>query len=228
VGLRTNRLKVLVESGLTAILAAGAVGMLAQPAAAASTVRALWHMDETSGNVMHDSSGHANNGTLTNVQVGQAGFAGAGYGFNGSSSIVKVSSSSSLNPGSSPFTWTTHVKFTQIPRDDYDLVRKGLSTTSGGHWKSEILHSGKAYCQVRGSSGSVALTNGPALNNGVWHTVTCTRSGSTLTLTVDGRSYSTSHASGTVSNSAQLTLGAKTSNGDYFKGVMDEVQLSIG
>lgn len=226
--LAANPQKLLVEGCLSVVLAGAAIGGLAQPAAAASTVRGLWHMDETSGTVMHDSSGQGNSGSLTNVQVGLAGFVGAGYGFNGSSSIVKVGSASSLNPGSSPFTWTTHVKFTQIPRDDYDLVRKGLSTTSGGHWKSEILNTGKAYCEVRGSSGTAHLTNGPALNNGAWHTITCTRNGSTLTLTVDGKSYSTTHASGTVSNSAPLTIGAKTSNGDYFKGVMDEVRLSIG
>ena len=224
----THRQKLLAESGIAAVLTAAAIGWAAQPAAAASTVRALWHMDETSGTVMHDSSGQGHNGTLTNVQVGLAGWSGAGYGFNGTSSIVKVPSASSLNPGSSPFTWTTHVKFTQLPRDDYDLVRKGLSTTSGGHWKSEVLNTGKAYCEVRGSSGTAHLTNGPTLNNGAWHAITCTRSGSTLTLTVDGKSYSTTHASGTVSNSAPLTIGAKTSNGDYYKGVMDEVQLSIG
>ena len=141
---------------------------------------------------------------------------------------MKVPSSSSLNPGSSPFAWTTHVKFTQLPRDDYDLVRKGLSTSSGGDWKSEILSSGKAFCYLKGSAGSVGLSNGPSLANGAWHTVTCTRNGSTLTLTVDGTSYSTTHATGTITNSAQLTVGAKTSNGDYFNGVMDEVQLSIG
>ena len=226
--LATNHPKLLVESGLVGAAVAGAVGLLAQPAAAASTVRGLWHMDETSGTVMTDSSGLGNNGALTNVAVGQAGLSVRGYGFNGSSSIVKVASRSSLNPGTLPFTWTTHVKFTQLPKDDYDLVRKGLSTTSGGDWKSEILHNGKAFCYLKGSSGSVGLSNGPVLNDGSWHTVTCARNGNTVTLTVDASSYSTTHATGNISNSAQLTIGAKTSNGDYFKGVMDEVSLSIG
>ena len=227
-GPATHRQKRLAASGVAAVLTLSVIGWMAQPAAAASTVRALWRMGETSGTTMHDSSGQGHNGTLTNVKVGQPGFSGLGYGFNGTSSIVKVPSASSLNPGSSPFTWTTHVKFTKLPSADYDLVRKGLSTTSGGHWKSEILNTGKAFCEVRGSAGTAHLSNGPMLNNGAWHTVTCTRNGSTLTLTVDGKSYSTTHASGTVSNSAQLTMGAKTSNGDYFNGVMDEVRLAIG
>src|SRR4051794_25275260 len=214
----TRHPKRLVEACLVSVAVAGAVGLLARPAGAASTVRALWHMDEASGSVMNDSSGLGNNGSLSKVQVGLAGWSGRGYGFNGSSSIVTVPTASSLNPGLSSFTWTAHVKFTQLPKVDYDLVRKGLSSTSGGHWKSEILGNGKAFCEVRGGSGTAHLSNGPNLANGTWHTVTCTRNGSPLTLTVDRKSYSTSHSSGSTSNSAPLTVGAKTSNGDYFNG----------
>ena len=223
-----RRRRRLTGSGILAAGVVGAVGVSAQPASAASTVRALWHMGETSGTVMTDSSGHGNNGTLYDVRLGLAGQSGSAYGFNGTSSIVKVPSASSLNPGSAPFTWTMHVKMTRLPSDDYDLLRKGLAATSGGYYKAEIMSSGRAHCEMGGSSGVAKITAGPNLANGVWHTVTCTRNGSTLTLKVDSASYSTTHSTGTVSNSAQLTVGAKSSGGDWYNGVMDEVVVVGG
>src|SRR5204862_73686 len=83
------------------------------------------HMDETSGSVMHDSvAGH--DGTLFSVALGQPGFLGAAFGFNGSSSYVSVPSASDLNPGSSNITITIHLKTTSAPATpDWDLIRKG-------------------------------------------------------------------------------------------------------
>lgn len=60
-------------------------------ASASTGTVALWHMDETSGTTMFDSVG-THNGTLHSVQLGQTGFSGRSYGFNGSSSYVAVPS----------------------------------------------------------------------------------------------------------------------------------------
>jgi hypothetical protein len=207
------------------LIAIVALAFGASASAASGSTTALWHMDETSGTTMHDSAG-SNNGTLKNVKLGQAGVRGKAYSFNGSSSIVTVPSKAALNPGANDFSFVVNVKFSQVPPGDYDLLRKGLSSTAGGDYKMEVLHSGKAMCHFEGSSGSSTKTAGPNLADGSWHTITCKKTASQIILTVDGASYPKSATVGAISNGAVLTVGAKSSGGDWYKGLMDEVTLS--
>jgi len=74
----------------------------------------IWQFDELGGATAVDSSGHSA-GKTKNVAVGQPGMQNTAYRFNGRSSVVVVPSSARLNPGSSPFTITVHVSFTQNP-----------------------------------------------------------------------------------------------------------------
>ncbi len=220
--------RTLLRHARSVVLAAAA--LLALPAAASATTISLWHMDETTGTTMRDSVG-TNNGTLTNVLLGQtpAFSAPFAYRFNGASSIVSVPSSSSLNPGSSSFTATAHVNFGAPPTaavGDFDLVRKGLSSTTGGYWKMEILQTGKAFCQAKGSSGTTSITNGPNLADNKWHTISCVKRSSALRLIVDGATFSKTVTLGSISNSARLTIGAKSTGGDWYNGLMDEVSFS--
>jgi hypothetical protein len=214
------------------ISAAGAVIALALPSGASASVVSLWHMDETSGTTMRDSVG-PNNGTLTNVALGQPGFLNLAFGFNGSNSIVTVPNNASLIPGAADFTVTVHVKFSAVPPPsigDYDLVRRGLSSSTGGDWKVEILPrdngtTAKASCHASGSAGSRTNTNGPNLANNTWHTIRCIKRASSLTLQVDGVSYPKSATIGSITNTSRLTVGAK-STGDWYGGLMDEVSYS--
>lgn len=209
-------------AGLAAVILV--VG-LAGPAHAATTV-ADWQMNDT-GTVMTDSSGLGNNGVLTNV-----GTDGSTFTFQGKPSVVSVKHSASLNPGSTTFTATARIRFATVPSSavgDYDLVRKGLAGTAGGHWKMEIVQSGKGYCLFKGSAGRVVLTAGPNLADNAWHTITCQRAGTTVRLTVDGTTYSKSGPTGTIANTKPVYVGAKNlSGGDQYAGAMDFVTLSTG
>src|SRR5438094_9960378 len=111
---------------------------IAVPAYAASTIAAQWSMDDSSSTTMIDSSSNHNAGTLYSVVT-----AGAGYVFNGTSSKVVVPDSPSLNPGTRDFSFTVQVQTDRIPPSgtDYDLLRKGLSTTAGGDYKVEVINS---------------------------------------------------------------------------------------
>jgi hypothetical protein len=217
-----------ITMGAAAATSALVLGTVA-PAQAATQV-ALWHMG--AGSTMSDASGHGHTGSLHNVTVGQAGWSGSGYGFKTKPSYVSVPSATDLNPGTSNFSVTVHVKFSVKPSSsvgDYDLIRKGLSTTSGGSWKAEILQSGVAFCDFRGSSGEGSISGGPNLANNTWHTITCARTSSSVKLTVDGASYTKSKVTGTISNTSTVLLGAKdTGGGDQYAGLMDEVSVSKG
>jgi hypothetical protein len=209
------------------IMTAAFVVTLASPARAVTTV-GLWHMDETSGTIAIDSSGHGNNGTLTNVAFVSPGYNGTGgaYSFNGTSSKVIVRNSASLNPGGQDISITVHVNFTVLPGSvgDYDIVRKAGPTS----YKIEIAGTCQAACYFKGSTLG-KLIFGPALNNGSWHTITCTKSSSSITGIVDGQSTSRSVTVGSISSGTKLVFGAKNmTTGDMYNGRMDEVSIAIG
>jgi Concanavalin A-like lectin/glucanases superfamily len=211
---------------------AGALAALcgAPAAQAQSTVVALWHMDETRGTTMADAVG-GDDGTLNAVDVGLPGALGTAYGFNGTSSYVSVPSSPALSPGAAPMSFSMSILVTTPPpkgsTKDYDLLRKGVASTSGGMYKLEVRHSGLLACRYAGSAGDVLVLSGRAVADGSWHSVTCARSGTGVSVTVDGTTWTKAGATGTISNSSRLVIGAKPGS-DYTKGTIDEVSVSVG
>jgi hypothetical protein len=206
------------------------------PAARAASAAHSWSMDEPEGTgTMFDSGSPQTNGTWLDIQAGVPGFAGTAYRFDGSSRVT-IADNPSLNPGSDTFAATVRVKFTVMPTDavgDYDLIRKGLASTQGGYWKVEIYPNSsntkaQGLCQMKGSSDAIKIVGSPtSLNDGTWHTITCTKTSSSVTLTVDGTSYSETVTIGSIANSEPLTLGAKNIGEDWYTGDMDEVSLQI-
>ena len=125
--------------------ASAPMALLPAGVASASTVVALWHMNNKSGTLLYDSSGHGNNGTAHNVTPGAAGLSGNAYTFNGKSSYAEVPNSKSLNPGSANITISFYLNTTHLPKTgDYDLVRKGDYPVE--NYKVELLPSGQIKC----------------------------------------------------------------------------------
>lgn len=220
---------------LTGVAASGlgaAVGVvaLAAPALAAGE-RAVWHFDETSGTTAVDSSGNGNDGTAEDVVM-----TGSGYVFNGVSSKVVVPTSDSLNPGTAGFSFSVTFQSSVAPGAglDYDLLRKGLTTTSGGEYKVEILQANgkaRALCVVKDSAKKALQIRGTTnLTDGQVHTITCTRTSAGLTVVVDNLAPRTKAGStGTVANTAPLSIGAKAEGGsgaDWFNGVILDASVS--
>jgi Concanavalin A-like lectin/glucanases superfamily len=211
--------------------AAVLVGLWLAPAAQGqSTVVALWHMDETTGKTMTDAVG-GNTGTLSSVAIGLPGAVGKVYGFNGTSSYVTVPSSPALSPGTAAMSFSMSILITTAPptgsTKDYDLLRKGVASTTGGMYKLEVRHSGRLACRYAGSAGDVLVVSGRDVVDGTWHTVTCARSASGVSVTVDGTTWTTAGATGAISNSSKLVIGAKPGS-DYTNGTIDEVSISVG
>jgi hypothetical protein len=202
------------------------VTIMASPAHASTSV--TWHMDDSSG--ASDPSGHTL--SLTNVDTSSNDY----WTFDGDGLATTASDDDAFDPGTSSFTVSVHVRSSTMPSSsvgDYDLARKGLSSTSGGYWKLEMIPNKArtktlALCQMTGAR----LKWAPfSLTNGQWHTITCTRdaSGPTLKLTIDGRSKSkTITTPKKIANSSKLFVGAKDSNDDEYTGDMDELTISVG
>jgi hypothetical protein len=219
-------------AGLAACGVTAVVGVVAFAGPAMAAVdRGLWHFDETSGTTAFDSSGNGNDGTAFNVTMD-----GSAYQFNGSNSLVVVPTSASLNPGTDDFSFSVTFQ-TDVPPGsglDYDLMRKGLTTTSGGEYKVELLQANgkaRALCVIKDSAKKALQIRGTTdLADGHVHTITCSRTSSGLTVVVDNLAPRTKAGStGTVSNSAPLALGAKAEGGaeaDWFNGELLEASVS--
>jgi hypothetical protein len=219
------------------------------PYALADPITHVWLMDEPNGSGTMLDSGLPTpvNGTWENIQ---SGFPGAHYNptsnptdtaylFDGSDSRVIVNDDASLDPRASGFTVTAWVNFTGVPTadigGDYDLARKGLASTSGGYWKIETAPNSTGtkvlgLCQMKGSVGRAKIKKAPyTLNDGRWHMISCTKTDTWISLTVDAKTYFKTVTIGSIANAAPLTVGAKPgSGGDWYNGFMDDVSLQIG
>ena len=223
------------------LVAAASVGtMLVLGSSAASAApaapAALWHLDETSGSAATDSVG-GHTGAIHNVTLGVPGFAGTAFRFNGKSSYVDVPSDPALNPGAAPIQFTMHVRYTVTPpkgsTTDYDILRKGTSSDSAQFYKAEIRPDNRAVCRFVGSKTSktgILIHTGPTLNDGKWHTISCSKGNTNISLVVDGKTFTKSGTVGSISNAGPLTLGAKPGSpfSDFYNGDLDEVSVAIG
>jgi hypothetical protein len=227
---RRRSLNDVVRGSAVALLAAVCLVCVASPARAATTV-ALWNMGD-SGTTMSDASGRGHVGSLHGVAVRQAGISGAAFGFAQRPAYVTVPASADLTPGTGAFRVTLYARMPAVPSasvEDFDLIRMGLSTTSGGDWKVEVLRSGQALCEFRGASGVVSVAAGPSVADNRWHAVSCSRGASAVSLTVDGQTWSRAGNPGAITSAATVYLGAKDGTGaDQYTGLLDSVSVSRG
>ena len=223
------RLSRSVAGGAALSLVVAGSALVSGGVASASTVAALWHMDETSGTTMADSSGHGNNGTLHNVTLGAAGKYGKSYTFGGSKakSYVEVPNSASLNPGSANITISFWLRTLSLPKSgDFDLIRKGVFTAP--EYKVELLQSGQIQCTFRGTTSNHNATGGSGLNNGAWHHVQCIKTGTQIQTVIDGTVVATTNATvGPITNTSAVEIGAYPGS-DWYMGKLDEMSIAIG
>jgi hypothetical protein len=92
---------------------------------------------------------------------------------------------------------------------------------------------GKLHCVFKGvmpggSRVAVARIADVNINDGRQHTISCRRTATSVQAIVDGRTFSTSKATGSIDNSAPVIVGAKDASDDVLQGTLDEVIVDIG
>ena len=165
---------------------------------------------------------------------------GSAYRFNVnlSKSIVIVPHADDLNPGTGDFTVSARVLLVGLPAGtDWDVLRKGLSSTSGGDYKMEIFkvsNTGVLFCYFRDSSGhSTKLLGAQIPNDGRYHLISCRRhvdrnGNRSVDAIVDGVRVSVPTSVNNIFNTSRLTIGAKLDRHDPFHGFIDEARVSKG
>ncbi|HEV8156808.1 MAG TPA: laminin G domain-containing protein [Gaiellales bacterium] len=126
----------------------------------------------------------------------------------------------------------------QLPSSgDYDILRKGAATINGQRgteYKLELLPTGHAYCELRGTIGTVKLTGATNLADGAWHTIVCSRTGiGSMSLQVDQGPILTATAStsiGSIASSLPFFVGGCLNPvlQDFYRGQIDEVTYASG
>jgi hypothetical protein len=201
------------------------LALFASPSVSSAAVVGTWELNESGGTRVVDSSGRHNGGTSRDISFRVAG----AYTFNGSTSKVTMPAAPSLVPGSRDVALFSRFRSGVTAGGkgdfDWDMVKKG-------GYKIEIYRkNGKdqARCSFTAPGGQkIAFQDGPSLTDGSWHTVSCTKNASGVTLRVDGVAYRRSGALGTIRPGRQLWIGWGGDNTDFFHGDLDYVKVSIG
>ena len=233
----------LVAAGLVAVGPAAVVN------AAATATLVDWEMNEPPGaTVMVDSGGSGINGAIgPAVLTGVVEQGATGYRWTHTQPAAPppkperliLVDDARLNPGTRDFAITIRFRTTHSYGN---MIQKGQANTPGGNFKWEIPK-GRLLCLFRGfnSKGQqqtlrVRSPEDALLNDGVWHTVRCERTGAGVTMTIDGTtSLSTPAWTGSVdiTNTFPLTIGGKpacdqiTTTCDYFGGDIDWVKIEV-
>jgi hypothetical protein len=223
-----------------AVAAASLLLGAASPAhAAASRVVAVWEMNEPAGSrSMADDSGHGLRGSIgrevgTGVRVDGA----RGYRFDRldpdtpptrPQHLVTVQDRDELDPGNRDYSVTVRLRTTY---QFGNIVQKGQATVAGGNWKLQIPN-GIVQCLFRGSSSQIIVSAPRRINDGRWHTARCDRTGSGVTLRIDGSEVAhRSGWTGRIANSWPLSIGGKTDcdqidvGCDYYAGDIDYLEV---
>jgi hypothetical protein len=220
------------------------VAAWAATSSAAPTDMLTFHFDNVpgesyvAGGTVLDSSGLGNNGYLLGTPGVPtwlpAGYLGGAFDFTGnggtSGQSILVLNSASLNPGAGDFAITAWI----LTRHEYDgdVLRKGSTATASTWYKLE--HSpnpwnDKLSLNFNTTGTDATVTSHDAYNDEQWHFVVAQRQGSVAQLWIDGALDGTAPVSGSIFNTANLSIGSKdTLDDDFLNSSLDEVRMYSG
>ena len=140
-----------------------------------------------------------------------------------------------LDPGTRTFRWGAAVNISKAQlAGSSNVVQKGVATTES-QWKMQIgATHGKAQCVAvgRGSTKAYLVRSAISVADGQWHRVLCMRSGSALSVYVDGtlRGRTAVPATMSIANDKPLRVGGPNFNtsSDMYHGYLDDVYAQLG
>ena len=226
----------------TTVMATVALAATSPASAATSQTIALWNMNELAGaTVLVDSGPNGLNGTIgTSIALNGAyqTFPKVTRGTGGTidPQHVETITSPLLNPGTADFRVTVRLRITSVVQSLGNVMQKGQTGTAGGLWKIQLDGgNGRILCEFVSPYGSGGIRSAQVVADNLWHTVTCERSATQVTTTVDGISTRINKSVGNIVNNQPLSIGGKHScsatpnhDCDYFIGSIDYVLIETG
>jgi hypothetical protein len=223
----------------TAALATLAIAGAGPAGAATARTVALWGMNEPAGaTVLVDSGPNRLNGTVgTSITLNGAyhtfPHVTRGSGGTVDPQHLDVINSALLNPGTADFIVTVRLRIPSVAASLGNVMQKGQTGTPGGFWKIQLDGgNGRVLCDFVSPTGSGGIRSAQVVADNQWHTVTCERTATQVTTTVDGITTRLVHAVGNIVNTQPLSIGGKSKcsatvnhDCDYFIGSIDYVEI---
>ena len=187
---------------------------------APSGLVAAYAFDETSGSVLHDSSGNGHDGTISGA-TWTSGHDGGALSFNGSNASVDLGSLGTFYQ--SGFTLEGWVQKQTSTKKDVGVL--GSWSSSGGPmlW---VDHLAGDYQLTLNSGLSSYLDSGHTPIGGQWQYLAATFDGSTARFYIDGVQVASRSVTSSVGSSNNWRIGAYGSvAGGFFDGLIDNVRI---
>jgi hypothetical protein len=184
---------------------------------------AAWAFGEGTGTTTTDATGNGNTGTLTAATWSTQGRYGSALVFNGTSSIVRVPASASLDL-STAMTLSAWIQ----PTANQSGWRTILQRQADAYFLNASTSAGPLRPAGGGTiGGSTDFVGGPTASPlNTWTHVALTYDGTTLRLYVNGTQVATQARTGTIQTTTNpLWIGGNQPYGEYFQGLIDEVRI---
>jgi Concanavalin A-like lectin/glucanases superfamily/Bacterial Ig domain/Domain of unknown function (DUF5666) len=184
---------------------------------------AAYSFNEGTGTVAHDVSGNNNNGSISNATWNTSGRYGSALNFNGTSSLVTIPESPSLDLKTA-LTLEAWIKPTSTASGFQAVIFKEMPTDTAYY----LYRSGYSAAPLGGvyigAEDTVTGTTGETLNS--WTHLAVVYNGTAEQLYVNGALAASRSQTGTVQTSTGvLHIGGDTLWGEHFLGAIDEVRV---
>jgi Laminin G domain len=180
---------------LAALVAAGVLTSLGLAAPAEATaVVASWEFAPTGGVIQDQQAGNNDltlSGQWTTVAENSSGPGGVLFEAAPAAAGSSVANGAHFNPGTAAFALTVQLRATKDVTSGSPNVAQHGSFNDSGQIKMQLEAGGRIGCRVKGDRAAYLFYHPSAsVNDNQWHTVTCSRSGTNLSVTVDGSTFS--------------------------------------
>lgn len=195
---------------------------IAMPATVPGLV-AAYSFDEGTGTTVTDGSGNGNNGTIGGATWTTSGKYGNALVFDGTSSLVTVNNSATLQL-SNAMTLEAWVNPSTVSGAWRDVIYKG----NDNYYLEGTSTGSKSAPAVGGTFGTadVVLFGTAALPGNTWTHLAATYDGTTTRLYVNGTQVANQTQTGAITASLNpLQIGGDSIYGQYFQGTIDEVRI---
>jgi hypothetical protein len=212
------------------VRAVNAAGTDATPAtftwtitAASTGLVASYGFEEGTGTTTADSSGTGNNGTVAGATWSTAGRFGNALSFNGTSSLVNVADSASLDL-TSGMTVSAWVRPTSLSSWRTVVLKEIGGGLAYGLYAHNDSSRPSAWTRIGGAERGLDGTAALALN--AWTHIAMTYDGANVRLFINGAQVASRAQTGAINTSTNpLRIGGNTIWGEYFNGLIDEVRI---
>lgn len=187
-----------------------------------------WKLDDGTGLIVADASGNGLAGALVNPPVWTSGRLGGGLSLNGTNDYVHIPNPGPLSPQQLTLSLWVNPSSVANAHGSSMLANVGLRDGSDGHYGLAIDTTGRpvAMVSIGDGEGNTFYLKGAALTVGQWSHLAMTYDNATLKLYVDGAGAGQVPINRVRTTSpAPLVVGRRGDGVQYFKGVLDDVQV---